>query len=542
MQSVPSLMTLTPDQSFYRPGMSVRLHVNASHGSRVEVTVMFRDTIIETLKAPLRDGRAEIHWAPPPEAPRGYGFDARLYDADGDLIAITSTAADVLNHWTQAPRYGFFSDFTAGRQNDHATRQWLLTHHLNAIQFYDWQYRWEQLLPPVEQFTEGLGRANSMAVIRRLIDVAHSAGTAAMPYTAIYGGSIAFFHEHPEWALMDAEGQPHMFGENFMTLFDPTPDSPWNIHLLQQYADVLTHTAFDGIHIDQYGLPKAAFNHQGDYVDLAHVMPAFIDQTAALVKQVQGERGAVMFNSVGNWPIDQVAPAGQYGSYIEVWPPYNDYADLHRIIVNAQEAGSGKPVILAAYIHPQEVTNWCLANAVIFASGASYIETGEPSMMLADPYFPKFGPIPADQHDVFRRQCDFMVRYENALSVGTSAASADRHALDIDGVRTRGLRSNNRVLPIVRAGDGFETFNLINFVGVQQVEWNQPGTEIPTVLHDVGVTIPVERIVERVWFASPDQPDTMTAHPLVFTHDGGTLRFTLPQLEYWNMIVVEYSK
>ena len=138
-------------------------------------------------------------------------------------------------------------------------------------------------------FTDGMGRPLSMATVRHLIDLVHSRHIAAMPYTAIYGASMAFYQQHPDWALVDANGDLLTLG-SFIAILDPTPGSPWNRHLLAEFADVLDHTAFDGIHIDQYGSPKVAFDAAGNRVDLAEVFPQFIDQTAALVQQKRGER------------------------------------------------------------------------------------------------------------------------------------------------------------------------------------------------------------------------------------------------------------
>lgn len=532
-------MTILPERSFFRPGDPVTLRVSDAPGSRLQIDITFGDQPVARLDTSVADGSASIRWQPPPDVPRGYGVNARAYADDGTLLASASTAFDVLRYWTDAPRYGFFSDFRAGRDDDAAVQRWLLEHHLNGIQFYDWQYRWEDLLPDGAVFHDGLGRPQSLITIRRLIDRLHEIGTAAMPYTAIYGVSIDFYRQHPDWALFDADGKPYLFGDNFMAILDPTPGSAWNQHLLSEYADVLANTAFDGIHIDQYGAPKMGFDASGSQVDLAEVMPAFIDQTADLVEAQRGAAGAVIFNAVGNWPVETVAPARQDAVYIEVWPPYNDFADLYRIVTQAQQVGGGKPVILAAYIPPDRAVNWRLANAIIFASGGSHIETGEPGTMLADPYFPKFGPIAPDDLGVFRRYYDFLVRYENRLSVGTSPPES-LPQIEAEGLRTVGIRAQDRILPILRRGDGFETLSLVNFVGLKESDWNQPAAHAPTPLSSVRVTIPVERPVARVWFASPDDETTTPAQALTYSVRDGRLSFTLPRLDYWTMIVLEY--
>lgn len=543
VHAVDLTLRVLPDRSFFLPGEPVTLTVPYTEAGTFEVQITYLDQIVAEWTQPVGEVWATLTWTPPPDAPRGYGVRVRVLDPSGAVAAEATSAFDVLEKWTQAPRYGYLSDFPARRSSsDEALVDWLLTHHIDGLQFYDWQYRWENLLPDTELFDDGLGRPQSMSTIDHLIDLARERGIAAMPYTAIYGASSAFARQHPDWALFDALGTPYSFGDDLITIMDPTPGSPWNQHLLAEFTDVLDHTDFDGIHIDQYGSPKNGFDQAGNPVDMAAVMPQFIDQTAEIVAAKRGDAGAVFFNCVGNWPVEAVAPAREDAVYIEVWSPYNDYLDLNRIITNAQHWGSGKPVILAAYIPPERTTNWRLANSVIFASGAFHIETGEPGTMLADPYFPKYGEIAEADLPAFARLYDFLVRYENVLSVGTTpAGNAREGALDLGEVKTRGIRSKGRVVPIMRAGDGFETLSLLNFAGIDASNWNEPTRTPPTPFETLDVRIPVTETVSAVWMASPDAESSMAASALAFTVEDGILHFTLPRLDVWDMIVIEYA-
>jgi dextranase len=530
---------IVPDKGFYRPGETVNLQISAPVATSLNARITYlADTVTEIFAVPVVDGAATIQWNPPLDVPRGYGVTVTILDEMRQVAAEQSSAFDVLEHWTDAPRYGFFSDFTAGRDNYDATLAWMLRHHINGVQFYDWQYRWEDLLPDTDLFNDGLGRLQSMMTVRRLIDLARGANIATMPYTAIYGVSAPYFRIHPDWGLFDANGEVNRLGEDLIAIFDPTPGSPWNTHLLAEFADVLDNTPFDGIHIDQYGSPKNGYDAAGNYVDLAEVFPQFIQQTKALVDEKRGAQGAVIFNLVGNWPVETVAPVNPDATYIEVWPPYDDYADLHRIIAKAQSL-SNKPVILAAYIPPENVINWRLSNAVIFSSGAYHLETGEPSGMLQHPYFPEFRQIPETERATYGRYYDFLVRYENVLSL--AGPSERDSALTIEGVRTRGLRAIDRIMPAVREGDGFETFSLVNFKGIDFSTWNAPTTVPPEPFEDLALTIEVSRPVKRVWAASPDRDETMDAAELPFTIENGILNVTIPHLAYWTMIVVEYD-
>lgn len=537
-------VTVVPDKSFYLPGETVTLSISATSGTRAEATITHLAETVAVLHVRLNGGPAALSWTPPPETPRGYGVTLRVYEGDA-LSATAATAFDVLERWTQAPRYGFLSEFQPGRADTEATMDRLVGYHVNGLQFYDWQYRHETLLPPSDPYTDPLGRRLSLATITRLIDAAHTHNIAAMPYTAIYGASPAFYQQHLDWALFQATGQPFEFGDGFLYIMDPSPDSPWSKHLLGEFARVLDDTDFDGIHIDQYGAPQIGRSADGERIDLAEVFPAFINQTAELVEAKRGDAGAVIFNAVRNWPVDTVAPSDQDVVYIEVWEPYRDFMDLHRLVTRAQTLGGGKPVILAAYIHPDQIANVRLANAIIFASGGYHLELGEPQAMLADPYFPKFGLMDKAVESSLRRYYDFQVRYEEVLATATTAVAEGRDAaLIIDGIRTRSLRSHDRVAVIVRQGRNFESFSLVNLMGIESGEWASPLAADPDLLVDLAIQIRTDRSVSGIWWASPDGDDP-DAHPLDFAanqdESGPYVSFRLPRLDYWSMIVVEYS-
>ncbi len=300
---VDTTVQAAPDKAFYHPDEGVTLEVNASGGTRVEATVRYLDQVVATLDASLDGGSASLSWTPPEASGRGYGVDVRLLDADGNTLATTETAFDVLDRWIQAPRYGFLTQFSVGRNDADATMAWASTYHVNGLQFYDWQYRHEQLLPPdgMEPYTDVLGRTHSLATVNQLIAAAHAHNIAAMPYTAIYGASYAFYDQHPDWALFQPNGEPYDFA-GFLKIMDPTPGSAWATHLLSQFADVLDRTAFDGIHIDQYGAPMRGRNADGELVNLETAFPAFIDAAAQVVEQARGDEGVTIFNLVRNWP------------------------------------------------------------------------------------------------------------------------------------------------------------------------------------------------------------------------------------------------
>ncbi len=269
--------------------------------------------------------------------------------------------------------------------------------------------------------------------------------------------------------------------------------------------------------------------------------PAFINATADVVHAKRGANGATIFNLVTNWPVDTVAPSKEDVVYIEVWEPYRNFLDLHNLVVNAQKLGGGKPVIIAAYIKPEREVNVRLANALIYASGGYYLEFGEPAALLADAYFPKFGIMNKDLETVMAQYSDFMVRYENVLALNTTDATATRgSALTIDGVTTQSDQSRDQVAVIVRQGRDFETFSLVNLMGINTPHWDEHAYTDPTPLTNATVHLKSSKPISHLWLASPDSPD-FALQPVTFTTEADNqVSFTLPQLDYWTMLLVDY--
>ncbi|MGH2523010.1 MAG: glycoside hydrolase family 66 protein, partial [Anaerolineales bacterium] len=278
------LADLYPARGMFLPGEKVALvaeveaEAPAAATLRLSITRLATTTAILTRSAALAAGQQQItiEWRAPLAASRSYGVEAQLLDEAGAICHATSTAFDVLPHWTAFPRYGFLSDFSPGRADVTATVRALARFHLNGLQFYDWQYRHDSLLPPDTDYADPLGRRSSLRVVQNFIEAAHAHGLAALPYLAVYAASAQYWRAHPAWALYDSQGRPIPFGENFLGLMNPAPGGPWAGHLLDECSRVLAALPFDGLHVDQYGEPRVAFDAQGRPVDLPSAFAGFI--------------------------------------------------------------------------------------------------------------------------------------------------------------------------------------------------------------------------------------------------------------------------
>jgi dextranase len=540
------------DKSFYKPGEAVHLSVKftaeASQPTPVNITAYITH-LAETVQAlekhtTLKNGVQEIQlsWIPPATAPRGYGVDLSFSSEAGETLATGSTAFDVLERWTQAPRYGFLSDFQPGRTDISGTLASLNQYHINALQFYDWMYRHDQFLTNQDPYQDPLGRTLSRSTVDALIDSAHRYDMSTMAYTAVYAASLEFFREHPDWALLGPDGNPLMFGENFLAYMDPRPGSPWTQHLLDQFDQILKQTGFDGIHLDQYGDPKVGYDKNELPYNLDKPLAEFIDATHQHVAALRPD-GAVVFNAVTNWPIEAVAPSDEDIVYIEVWPPYNWFSELGQLVVQAQRLGKGKAVVIAAYISPALEHNVRLADAIIFSNGGGHIELGENSDMLADPYFPKYEAMSPELAQAMQRYYDFAIRYENAIGPSTRDASVDyRNRIVLGGARLNPSMIADTVLPIVRQAAGQTAISLVNLRGVQSPDWKNPIAEAPTPLGPTQINITgVQTQAQKIWVASPDGSD-LSLQALAFQQSAGQIEFQLPGLTYWSMILIEWEK
>lgn len=538
-------------KAYFNPGepahWNITLESNESVSIILTTTITFLDEILEEKRqiVDLETGVLIIegNWTPPRDSPRGYGVDIRLETLQGEVLANYSSAFDVLKNWTQNPRYGFLTDFSPDRTDESQTIDGLLRYHINGLQFYDWMYRHDQYLTQEDPYFDPLGRLLSLHTVKALIEAAHEHGIAAMPYTAVYSASIPFYEQHKDWALYKLGGEPYFFGDNFLVIMDLRPDSPWTKHLLGEFSNILANTEFDGIHLDQYYSPQVGYDAHGNSYSLEQPIADMINATKGIVTADRGEKGAVIFNAVANWPIETVAPSKEDIVYIEVWSPYTYYYELGLLITQAQQLGGGKPVVLAAYIDPQYKTNVLLNDAIIFANGGGHIELGEHGDYLADAYFPRYKTLEADLTIALQRYYGFTIRYQNVIGPQTHSSNqaySGRISLG-NGIDTNPALTRNLVIPVIRESKDYTAISLINLLGLETGEWAKGTLTKPTSLSSTKVNISgVSRKISQIWFSTPDVAG-FALQPLDFTQTDNLINITVPYLQYWDMILIKWN-
>jgi dextranase len=520
-----------PSKGNFTPGETVILLLELESPALQEITLRLsirhlaeEPAVIEQTHPVVSGAQTiELHWMPP-NWPAGYSARVEILPS---LQA--TTAFDVLTHWTHFPRYGFLSDFSASRPDPEFVLKNLMHFHINGLQFYDWQYRHDQLLAPTNAYSDPLGREMSLITVKNLVDAAHRRGMACMPYLAIYAASADFWRAHPDWALYDVTGKPIAFGENFLGLMNPSSGSPWSQYLIAECDHTLQAIPFDGLHIDQYGDPKQAWDSLHNAVDLPRAFVDFINSAYDAYPEK-----TILFNAVGNWPIEALARSAANFMYIEVWPPAVEYRHLAEIVLNAGRLSQGKSVVIALYLPASRPANNLLADAVILACGGTRIELGEDARLLSDPYFPKHEEIFPELHAALRQLADFVVR-DGEWIRSYNRAQAWKEAWFSVEMNPKFIESDESILATSRKFPESLFVQLVNFSGLDPHQHWDVSHPAPTPRSNLEIRIQTDHKPSQIHW---DCPEATSAQPLSFDYSNGVLTFQIPHIHFTGLVAI----
>jgi len=340
--------------------------------------------------------------------PGGYGLELNAGDA------VARTAIEVIADSSVRMRYGFVADYRPGRAVD-GVRDNVRRLHLTDIQFYDWAYRHADLLGGGDEYADALGQTIALATVRDLIAAVRSTGARALGYAAVYGVGNDEWAEWADAALLTPAGEPYGLGD-FLRLVDPA-EPRWLAHFTSELRAAVDRLGFDGFHLDQYGYPKYATRPDGVAV---RVEDSFATLIAAARAALPSSR--LVFNNVNTFPMWRTAGAAQDAVYVEVWAPHTTLDHLAGVVRDAQAAGGGKPVVVAAYQQVYATTDAAGADlaaaftmATLFSHGATHLLCGEADRVLVDPYYVRNRKVEASTVAHLARWYDFLVEHGELL-------------------------------------------------------------------------------------------------------------------------------
>lgn len=545
---------ISTNKAFYRPCETVRFTISGSVPAGAFVRYKYLGTTLSTL--PISGNTWT--WLPPSDDYTGYM--AEIFGTSGGSEVIYYTiAVDVSSDPSKFVRNGFLSSYgnlaTDTIVNNMAR---LNRYHINYVQFQDWQFDHHRPLAgtiasPAATWKDIANRTNYKSTVLAYLNSAHGYNMLALHYNLLYGA----LNDAPADGVLD---QWYLYKDaSHTTKVVKTLNSPfksniwltnpantdWQNYIAGKTADAYSVYPFDGYQVDQLGGQGTVYNYNGNTVTLTSTFAPFL----TAMKTAAPDKRLVM-NAVGQYGQSQIATTNVEFLYTEVWDPLKTFSDLASVITsNDALVSNAKRSVLAAYMNYTYANTGTyfntpgilLADAVIFAFGGAHLELGG-DHMLCNEYFPssKLKMNTALGYAIVSYY-DFMTAYQNLLrGNGTTITPSLRC--------TNGLLTTNNWPPVSgkvavmgKHVGTRDVLHLINFTNANTLNWRDDnGTQAAAVaISNPKFTFTASGTVQKIWMASPDL-DGGAAKSISFTTSGSDVSFTLPSLQYWDMVVVEY--
>lgn len=313
----------------------------------------------------------------------------------------------------------------------------------------------------------------------------------------------------------------------------------------------LNSVGTDTNHIDFTGTGFVDdFGASGDYVQFSISVPE--DGKYALVFRYANDTGSTCTRSVYVGGVDKAQIEFQNQDSWDTWASDAYYvADLtsgNHTIKLARDAGD------SGYINLDHLTlgtfdedSVRLANAAFAASGAFHIEMGEGDQMLGHPYFPNSSKqMRSSLQTAMKDHYDFITAYENLLfDPDLIEGDSGLQWISISGESLSGDGSGDTIWVLKKRNADYDVVHLINLTNDNDDEWRNRAST-PTTKSNLSVKYYVgpDVSVSGVYVASPDLDHGATESRSYTTgsdSNGNYVSFTVPTLEYWDMIYIKRS-
>ena len=491
-----------------------------------------------------------------PEGWKGFSLIGRLY-RENELLAEGDTAFDLKDTDHSMIRYGFLSDFCSeDRQKMQSSLDFLAEFHMTHVQFYDWTYRHHEYKADTDVYLDTMGKEIDLNLVKDEIQGCRERGMYSLGYGAVYAAGQEYLNQNPSHVLRDFDGTPYNLIDRFY-IMDIRSGSLWRKCLMKQYQYASENVGFDGIHMDTYGFPKRAFVQDESElceVSLENDFPDLIEET----RNTLGDQAQLIFNNVGNWPVDATGPAPQNAVYIEVWDPYDSYSHIRQIILSAGQYGL--PVILAAYLAPfrleenhggmRALYSALILHSVIVSLSASHLLLGEGGTVLTQGYYNDYSPLREDERLLLKKYYDFQVRccdffYKSDLvDISETHTAGENREYFFSGAPVSADGRPGTVWTIVRECAGMKLISLINLCGQSDSIWNR-GKNTPETVENFNMQVPMDGAVSSIFYTSPDF-DSLTARKLpvnkIRNERGPSIKIELKNLPLWSVVVIRQDR
>ena len=371
------------DKSTHSPSSRATITAEASGGGTIHFSVSHLGTEVASGEAPVTDGAATWTYTTPSEDNQGY-----LVTATGADDTHAETALDVSSSWTHFPRMGYVSHFkpTAPEGTDgHTTYESFLfqrpqdyinklslDYHINALQYYDWQYRHEQPVATGDLADKWpLWYRDTYASKKTITDYikdAKNANMGSLAYSMAYAANDGYDSSRipDEWILRNDDGSYWRRGlgsqwwvntpegtakpENHMTMMNVNTQG-WRDYITDQYVAQKDTFGFDGTHIDtlEQTVKKDA---SGNSVDLTDGLTALVNEMASKTGTATG------INLPNGAGTDKIGPSSASCIYTELWDHNETNQQVASYLQGARDKSANKPQIVAAYANNYDPASW----------------------------------------------------------------------------------------------------------------------------------------------------------------------------------------
>ena len=578
---------IAPSASRYSPGQTVPISVSVVNPEVIPMSATLElqfthlgqsvpsPVSVSVNLAPGETSTYTFDWTPPSTDDQGYLVQAALISSNGITLDTAQTAVDVSSSWNVFPRYGYVTNFGYfSHDTANWTMQLLNQYHLNAIMFYDWQ--WKHHVPlagtvsqPAASWNNVANITNYRQTVLNMISAAHNNNMLAFNYNLMYGAWAGYGQDgsgvNYQWGLWwnnNCTNQvnialPSGWATSNIYIFDPG-NTQWQSYIDGREQDVFEAYPFDGWQVDQLGNEGTVYTCSGNVVDPTQEFLGFLQAA----KSALGVH--LIFNAVGNYGQQEVdIPNSPLDvAYTEAWPAYGQttYNDLRNTVEqDVSYSGGQLQAIIAAYMDSSYAQNFTdsnpgffsppgvlLTDASIFASGGDHIELGGQNRMLSEPYFPNetLDMSGALQHDMVN-EYNFITAYENALR--QPGITDSNNVIDILGEPTSANGSPGTIWTFSRQTSNMYVVHLINLLGQSSSDWQDSNASYPAPPIQTNITVKYyygTGTVNSVTLASPDINGGV-AQSLGFStgsdSGGNYVEFVVPSLDYWDMIMVSMS-
>ena len=192
-----SITDVYTDKAAYSPGSAAIITVQLTNSANITLSDTVNFDVYRLESCIFTDSRTfsvnanetskiSYTWNCPASDYTGYVVKVSLANGSFDSVAI-----DVSSDFSRFPRYGYSVDFDAGETAEESAalvEELAREYHINVVQYYDWMWRHEKVLPSEasDSWTDMFGNTISKSSITQRINAGHLLNQSAMAYQMAY--------------------------------------------------------------------------------------------------------------------------------------------------------------------------------------------------------------------------------------------------------------------------------------------------------------------------------------------------------------------